>query len=121
MRRFLILTCALLLLGLSAPRAQEKAVLTTPIISSSTVADYQILSIFAQRQVMGYDWICTIRYLDSQGNEFSDQHVGLPAKPLVLAVDSATRTKTVNRLALEHLIGEGKIKASAITGTPIKE
>lgn len=117
MRR-LILGLVLLAFVAAAPQAQEQAVLTTPVVTSTTTTSYQILSVFVQRATMGYDWMITIRYLDSQGNELSDAHVGAEAAPLVKTVNNNTTGKSVEKLALQHLIAERRIPAASITGVP---
>jgi len=92
----------------------EKAILSTPLVHSSTITDYQILSVFIQRAPAKL----VIIYQDNLGNELSDEHTGVDAPALVKFLNTANLSlKSLERLALEHLIAEGKIPTSSITTT----
>jgi hypothetical protein len=104
----------------------ESVNLNTPIVTSTTVSSVQILSVFIQRKMFLYDWQLTIKYMDNMGNMAIDDHVGAVsvdnprgADQLVVALNKSNLSvKSLERLALEHLIGEGKIPASTFTGSP---
>jgi hypothetical protein len=104
----------------------ESVNLTTPIVTTTTVTSVQILSVFIQRKMFAWDWQLTIRYMDNMGNMAIDDHVGAvgPLNPngadlLVTALNTSNLSvKSLERLALEHLIGEGKLPASTFTGSP---
>jgi hypothetical protein len=122
MRRFFLLSLVLLALTASAPApAQEKAVLSAPAVSTTTISDYQILSIFVQRAAMGYDWRVEIHYLDNLGNEYTYASVGADAMPTVKAMNTKDFSAvSMERTALAYLLAKGQIKAATLTGTPLK-
>jgi hypothetical protein len=104
----------------------ESVTFTTPIVTSTTVSSVQILSVFIQRAMYLYDWKLEIKYMDNMGNMAVDTHSGVvgPLNPrgadqLVIALNKSNLTvKSLERLALEHLIGEGLIPASTFVGSP---
>ncbi len=135
---------ALILVALTASLvAQEKATFTSPATTSVTFVEIQRIDV--QRKP---DFALRIYYTDSTGKEMLDDHNGLfvaaiaavpdnpatvgvdesvPANPgnpngadvLVKSLNKANLTlKSLERRALEHLVSEGKIPASSITGTP---
>jgi len=121
----------LLLGSVLGGRAQEKAVLATPEVTSTSRLDYQVFRVVAQTQVGGRDWLFEIWYMDNLGNEYSDAHYGPniaadpDANPPVEAARGAEfYVKAFNTLnfasrslvcrALDHLKAEGKIPADAV-------
>jgi hypothetical protein len=104
----------------------ESVTLTTPIVTTTTVSGYSILSVSIQRAMFAYDWQLIIRYMDSMGNMAVDQHDGVvgPLNPngadvLVKSLNKANlSTVSLEHRALAHLISEGKIPASSYAGAP---
>lgn len=108
---------------------QERATLTTPVVLGS-VTDYQVTGVYINTpKTIGTpsgDWVLNISYTDNKDNNLTDNHVGVVsatnpngADVLVKALNKADLSiKSLNRRALEHLVSEGKIPASAINGTP---
>ena len=122
MRRLFLLSLVLLVLVMSAPApSQEKAVLSAPAISTTTITGYQILSIFVQRAAMGYDWRVEIHYLDNLGNEYTYASVGADAMPTVKAMNTKDFSAvSMERTALAYLLAKSQIKAATLTGTALK-
>jgi hypothetical protein len=100
--------------------AQERATLTTPAVSSTTISHYEITGLVLQRGTSAQPtWRFVIWYADNLGNVFSDEHVDAEAATLIKALNKANlSTKSLERRALEHLVAEGKIPAASITGVP---
>lgn len=102
-------------------RGQEKSVLTTPI--TTTITEYQVVGMQFSRSP---SWYLTITYQDNLGRTYTDLHTTPPqneqsadAQTLIIALNKANLTiKSLERRLMEHLVQEGKIPASTITGVP---
>ena len=119
MRKYLALALIIGALAFTVT-AQERATLTVPVVSSTTVSAYEVTGVLLQRGASAQPaYRFVIYYADNLGNVFSDEHVGDDAATLIRALNKANlSTKSLERRALEHLVSEGKIPAAAITGVP---
>lgn len=113
---------------------QEKITLTTAI-NPPNVLEFQIIEVrLATPKTIGTnagEWSLVVIYVDNNDRTYVDKHEGVfnattnpnGADVLVIALNKAnlnpaTGGKSLNRRALEHLQGEGKIPAGSVVGTP---
>jgi len=93
----------------------EKAVLITPIVSSSTVTSYSILSVTPQFGVQGYPDTLDIVYIDNLGNVAAKSFDGATAVGLNNAFNNMDfRTNSLRKQSLQFLISQGVIPPATI-------